>query len=93
MTLLQEIFGSKSKIGLLAKVIDSEESFSVRELARLSGLPKSTVSLIADEWQKAGLLSGQTIGKARVLRINPRFPLYKAVSRIFAENQFGQQTV
>jgi len=33
--MLQEIFGSKSKIGLLARVIDSKESFLTRELARL----------------------------------------------------------
>jgi len=87
MMLLQEIFGSKSKIELLAKVIDSKESFSVRELARLSGLPKSTVSLIADEWQKTGLLDGQTIGNTKVLRINPRFPLYPAILKIFVENR------
>ena len=87
MMLLQEIFGSKSKIGLLAKVIDSKESFSVRELARLGGLPKSTVSLIVDEWQKTGLLDGQTIGKTKVLRINPLFPLYPAMLNIFSENE------
>ena len=85
--LLGEIFGSKSKILLLSKVIDSKESFSVRELARLGGLPKSTVSLIAGEWQKAGLLDAQTIGKAKSLRINPRFPLYHAILKIFAENE------
>lgn len=85
--------GSKSKIELLDKIIDSEESFSVRELARLGGLPKSTVSLIVEEWRKAGLLNSQTIGKTKVIRINKKFALHQILLKLFARSKKNTEEI
>ncbi|VVB99691.1 Uncharacterised protein [uncultured archaeon] len=86
MRLLQEILGSKPKIGLLERIIDSEESFSMRDLARLGGMPKSTVSLVVNDWQKAGLLDSQAIGNAKVVKINRKFALYPYLAGLFGGN-------
>lgn len=87
MKLLQEILGSKSKIELLDKILDSKDSFSVRELARLSNLPKSTVAILVEDWQRAGLLSAQSVGKTKIVKLNQKFVLYPVLKRLFSSNK------
>jgi len=94
MTVLQEILGSKSKIELLEKILESNDSFSVRELSRMSGLPKSTVALIVEEWQKASLLSSQAIGKTKMVKVNKKFSLYSTLKKLFSSNKKAmEQTI
>lgn len=94
MRLIQEVIGSASKVQLLAKVIDSSDRFTVSEFAAHGGLPKSTTSLIIDEWEKAGFVKTQMIGPTKMVQIVQNHPLYKPLRMLIQEyNQFIDQTI
>lgn len=78
-----KLLDSESKVMLLGKILDSEHSFSVSELARFSSRPKATVSRIVKDWEEAGLVSTEFQGKNKLSRINSSFYLLPEIKKIF----------
>lgn len=91
MRLLQWLMDSKSKILLLEKLLQRPSAFSVSELSRLAGLPKSTVSGIVGEWEKAGLLLSERQGRNKMVRLNQGFYLLPDLKKIFKKTGSFQE--
>ncbi|MFH0955464.1 MAG: nucleotidyltransferase domain-containing protein [Candidatus Micrarchaeota archaeon] len=87
MRLSQELLGSKAKIQLLEKIVDSPHAYTVRDLARMANLPKSTVADIVNDWQKAGLIETRFVGRAKTVKIKPDYPLVSAVLELFRQER------
>jgi predicted nucleotidyltransferase len=85
MRLVQELLGSKPKIQILETIADSTDAYTVRDLARLVGLPKSTVAILVQEWEKIGLLETRFVGRAKTIKIKSDYPLLPLVRQLFKE--------
>ncbi len=87
MRLSEELLGSKAKIRLLEKIVDSPHAYTVRDLARMANIPKSTVADIVNDWQKAGLLQTHPVGRAKTIKIKPDYPLLPVVLELFNQER------
>jgi len=75
-----EIFGSKAKIRVLRTLArHSKRVFTVRELARFSGLSHPEVSKVVKELERRGLAEVQTLGRAYSVRLNRESYIFKSV--------------
>ncbi len=91
MRVLQQLVDSKSKILLLGKLLDRPQAFSVSELSRLADLPKATVSLIVNEWEKAGLVLAERQGRNKLVKLNSKFYLLPDLKKIFRKTAHFQE--
>jgi len=84
--LIQQLINSNSKILLLEKLLDKPSAFSVSELGRLSDIPKATVSVIVNDWEKAGLVESEQQGRNKLVKINRKFYLLAELKKIFEKS-------
>ncbi|MFH1256567.1 MAG: nucleotidyltransferase domain-containing protein [Candidatus Diapherotrites archaeon] len=83
--MIQKIMDSKSKISLLAQLLDRPGSFSVSELGRLAGLPKATVSLIVKDWLNTGIVLAEVQGRNKMVRLNQKFYVLPEIRKFFSK--------
>lgn len=83
--LIKRLINSNSKILLLENLLGKPASFSVSELGRMAGIPKATVSLIINDWEKAGLVESEQQGRNKLVKINQKFYLLPELKRIFSK--------
>ena len=98
-----EIFGSRSTLRVLRTLVHYRgKIFTIRELARISGLSHPETSKIVKELENRGVLKLQTIGRAYQVSLNEESyalksivePMFKAEERtpsavIFAIKPFS----
>lgn len=82
MRLIQEIFGSKAKIALLASTVDITGPLTVSECATISGAAVSTTSLVLDDWEKTGFVKTEMIGPTKRVIIDHEHPLYPPLKEL-----------
>lgn len=84
MEIFLRLIDSKSKASLLQRLLERPNAvFSVSELGRLSGLPKSSVSAIVAQWEGSGLALSRQQGRNKLVSINPKFHLLPELRKIF----------
>lgn len=91
MRILRELADSNSKAHLLQYLLDSSQPFSVSELARLSDLPKASISVIVSQWEKTGLVLAKTQGRNKLVGINPKFYLLPELKSILKKTKNFQK--
>ena len=91
MKILKQLIDSESKARLLPNLLDSQHSFSVSELGRLSGLSKASVSSIVSQWEKTGLVLSEWQGRNKLIHINPNFYLLPELKGIFEKTRDFQK--
>lgn len=75
-----EILGSKAKISLLKALVRHRgKAFTVRELAKASGLSHPEVSKIVKELANRNLVKVQSIGRAYSVELNAESYAYKSI--------------
>jgi len=86
--IVQDILDSKQKIRILAWLVDrSTASFSVSELSRACDVPKATVSIIINDWDRAGLVLIRHEGRNKMAGLNKRFYLLPEIKKIFVKSK------
>ena len=85
--ILQQVMDSQAKIRLLEKLADRTGSFSISDLSRFSDLPKSTVSLVVVDWEKAGLVHSRVHGRNKIVAINRKFYLLPEIKKIIGKTK------
>ena len=85
MRIMQELLDSKAKIALMQNLLQRVEGqFSLSELARLSNMPKSTVSIVIDDWGKAGFIKVNYFGNLKAISLNKDFFLLSQLQKLFS---------
>jgi DNA-binding transcriptional ArsR family regulator len=65
-------FGGEGRTRVLLALRVLSESYP-RELARLLGMPFSTVQKALSSLEKDGLVAGRAVGRTRVFQLDPRY--------------------
>ena len=91
MRILRELVDSNSKARLLRHLLDTSQPFSVSELARLSSLPKASVSVIVRQWEKTGLVRAKLQGRNKLVEINQKFYLLPELKSILEKTKNFQK--
>jgi DNA-binding transcriptional ArsR family regulator len=86
------IFRSALQARLLLRVLTDEEPRTAADLARVLGEPEATVSREARRLLDAGLLRGERVGRAVLLRPAPDNPATEPLRRLLVVT-FGPATI
>jgi predicted nucleotidyltransferase len=82
--LLDDIFGSKSKVRILRLLYKYPEGeFTEREIARMIGMSQNTVNLALSDLRKTNSLSYRKIGRANTYIVNKKSILFPFLKNIF----------
>jgi DNA-binding transcriptional ArsR family regulator len=77
----QALFGTPGRTDILVLVGALGRSYA-RELARLTGLPLTTVVRAIDDFERAGVLVGAQLGRVREVRLNPEYVAAKELREL-----------
>lgn len=91
---LLPIFRSRSLVLLLAHLFNrsGEGPLNISELARRLDLAVSTVTRDVAQLEQAGLLSAETIGRSKIIRVNDASPYHEELESLF-QKAFGPEHV
>ena len=87
-------FGGEGRTRVLLALRLLSESYP-RELARLLGMPVSSVQKAVRSLEKDGLVTGRALGRTRVVQLDPRYFAYDELQRFLlrlAEPEFELRT-
>ena len=73
-------FGGAGRTRVLLALCLLSESYP-RELARVLGMPFSSVQKALRSLENDGLVAGRSLGRTRVFRVNPRYFAYAELQR------------
>ncbi len=86
--LLDDLFGSKSKVRILRLLFRySEREFTEREIARQIGMSQNTVNKTLGDLMKTNAMSYRKIGRANAYIVNKNSVLYPFLHKIFEDEK------
>ncbi len=86
------VFGSGIRTNILLVIALLEETHA-QELSRILGVGKTTVRNALDTLEQAGVISGVLEGRARRVRLDPRFMAHDELSALLNKMALGSPSV
>jgi DNA-binding MarR family transcriptional regulator len=81
--LLEDLFASKAHAKVLQYLIDNPgKGFSLRYLARVTGVAPSTVGMVVNNLERTGLVYQRKLRAVKLIALNPANPVAEILQQL-----------
>ncbi|MEM1942505.1 MAG: helix-turn-helix domain-containing protein [Candidatus Caldarchaeum sp.] len=80
---LDKVFASKAHATVLQFLLDNPgRAFSLRYIARATGVAPSTVAIVVNNLERAGIVYQQRLNTVKMITLNPESPVAQELARL-----------